>query len=530
MTVRRRRWLPVLSALVLAGVVGPPAPALAESTVDCPAAVDEQAFASTARLRQLNATVAGFGLRTTGSAAHERVIDWIEHEVDRLPEITTRSVPASLLKWQPHGGDLESAGQLKVGPWQVPVAGAVPYSLPTAGSRGGLIYLPPGERITPANARGRIVVRDFPWLPIPYDPILNAAHHATPDLQALRGTVYDRGHPAESLLNRDLVDAGLAEAAGVVIAFDLPREQVRGYYEPHTGTHYRVPAVFVGSEEARLLRWASGLPADVAVHARREPGTTRSLIATLPGRSAERIVLDANTDGNTWVQENGNAALLAIADYLSRLPVRCRPRTVEFVFATGHLHRPIEGSEFRARELDRDYDAGTVAFALAVEHLGTRELLPVPRWGGRELRFSGKSEFTGWYAGSPVLVSAAINAIRARGLDRTAVLPGYDPPVPGRVPPQCSFGGIGSHFHGHLIPTMATISGPWSLWAPSFGASAIDFSRMRLQSLALADTVLALGDVPREQIAGPYLAQRQARAHGAPTCAGELPPEHAPAP
>lgn len=73
---------------------------------------------------------------------------------------------------------------------------------------------------------------------------------------------------------------------------------------------------------------------------------------------------------------------------------------------------------------------------------------------------------------------------------------------------------------------MAMISGPWSLWAPSFGERAIDFERMRRQLLAAGDAVLALDDLPREVIAGNYLGYRAARAAGAPTCsqAQEHPP------
>jgi hypothetical protein len=44
---------------------------------------------------------------------------------------------------------------------------------------------------------------------------------------------------------------------------------------------------------------------------------------------------------------------------------------------------------------------------------------------------------------------------------------------------------------------MAVISGPWSLWAPSFGERAIDFARMRRQLLAVGDTLLMLDDVSR---------------------------------
>jgi hypothetical protein len=477
--------------------------ARAAPTTGCATTIDDGAFATETELRQLNRTIAGFGLRTTASPAHRRMIDWLERKVRRLPGIATASQTFAIQRWLPLTGDLESTGQLSVAGRRIPVAGAIPYTRPTPRSTGELVYLPTGP-ITAVNAGGKVVIRDFPAV--------------------------DRGYLAEAALNEDLVAAGLAGAAGVIVAFDFPRAQVRGYYDPHTGTHYRVPGVFVGVDEAARLKELAGTRATLSVLAISDRATTRSLIATLPGQSRERIVFDANTDGNTWVQENGNAALLALAEYFSALPLNCRPRTLEFVFATGHLHRPAEGTEFRARTLDADYDSGTVAFAFAMEHLGTREYLPVPRTDGpgRELRLSGESELSGWFAGSPRLASAATTAIATHGLDRVFVLPGADPPVPDRVPPQCSFGGLGTHFHSHLIPTMAMISGPWSLWAPSFGADAVDFSRMRQQTLAAGDAVLALAGVPLAEIAGPYLAYRQARAAGAPTCPHDLPPEQAP--
>lgn len=467
----------------------------------CSTAVDDRSFASEADLRRLTATIAGFGLRTTGSLEHMHMIDWLEDSVGRMPGIKTRSQIFDIQRWQPVTKDLSTSGSLTVAGQRIRVGGVIPYTKPINGLGGQLVYLPSGPITT--RVRGTVVLRDFPDV--------------------------DRGYTAEAALNQDLIDAGLAGAVGLIIAFDYPYSQVQGYYDPHTGTHYRVPGVFVGVDEAHQLKQLAGAQACVSVLASSSPVQTRSLIATLPGLSCERIVVNTHTDGNTWVQENGNAALLALASYFSRLPLAYRPRTLEFVFATGHLNRPTEGTEFYARELDAEYDSGTVAFAFALEHLGSREYLPIPRENGpgRELKPSGKSEFAGWFAGSPRLAAAATSAITARALDRIAVLPGIDPPNPTQVPPQCSFGGLGTHLHSHLIPTMAMISGPWTLWAPAFGPDAIDFTRMRSQVLAAGDTILALGHVSRTEIAGPYLAYRRARTAGTPGCPHNLPPVQA---
>ena len=68
------------------------------------------------------------------------------------------------------------------------------------------------------------------------------------------------------------------------------------------------------------------------------------------------------------------------------------------------------------------------------------------------------------------------------------------------------------------------ISGPWSLYDPVFGRSAIDFGRMRSQVLAAGDAILALDGLPREQISGDYtLLPAAARAGGADLPAGAIP-------
>ncbi len=537
-----------LAALLLAGLATPAGAAGA----GCPSSIDTGRFTSATELRSMMRTITGFGLRTTASRAHGRAIRFLERQVRAIPGMRVRSDAYRIKRWQPgsrpgsarrSASALERAGGLVASAAgrarRVPVAGAVPYSRPTgARGRGGeLIRVAPGEELTAAAVRGRVVLVDFPVpAPTPYAALLGIARHFTPDLEAVRGGDYDRGGGADTPLHELLVAAGRAEAAAVVVAFDFPRRQMRGYFEPHKGTHYRVPAVFVGADEReRLERLAAeGGHARLTVRARVDRARTRTLIATLPGRGRERIVVNANTDGNTWVQENGVTALVALARSFARLPLRCRPRTFEFVFATAHLHISREGTARYARRLDRDFDEGTVAFAFPIEHLGTRELLPVPRADGpgRRLVFSGEPEPLIWFAGeSDPLVDTAIGRIRSHALARTAVLTGANLPDPRQVPRVCSFGGIGTIFHGHLIPTLAMISGPWSLWAPVFGSRAVDFSRAREQALAAGGAILDLQDVPRATIAGPYLGYREQRAAGtARTCPEVTTPQDAPGP
>ena len=253
--------------------------------------------------------------------------------------------------------------------------------------------------------------------------------------------------------------------------------------------------------------------------------------ATLSGQSDERIVLITHTDGNTWVQENGVAALLAIGQHVASLPLAERKRTIELTFTSAHLHISREGSHRYSAQLDREYDEGTIACVFAIEHLGARELKPLPRddGPGRQLAFGDGEELLLWCVGpSDAMRDAVIDAIARRGLERVLVAPGLGATVEGQVPPIVSFGGLGTPYHAHLVPTTSIITGPWSLWAPAFGADAIDFALLRRQVLAAADVVRALDKAPRDAIAGEYLAYRAARAAGAPRAATSSRPSSRP--
>ena len=481
----------------------------------CPGAVKAADLTSTARLRKMTARFNSFGPRILGSASHNRAIDWLEKKA-RAEGLSVRSRSFRPYGWFPRtrfeqgpGLDIGAAGGLKVttaGGSRVNVAdaGAVHWSKPTAkrGEGGPLVYIAPDQELTAANAAGKVVIRDFPIGSLPFGavgPLLGI--YQTPDLAGY--TEYTR--PYLATLHEELVAAGQAGAAGVVFAFDVPGKQVRGYYDPHVGTLYRLPAVFVGSAEATRLKAlaAQGSSARVTVRARVARTRTRNLIARLPGRSAEKIVLAANTDGNSWVQENGVIGMLAFARYYAKLPKRCHPRALELVFSSAH-------DGFRDDGLNPDHyplDKKRTAFAFTIEHLGTREILPTGQGAARRLKFTGLADPALFGAGdSDVLRQTAAAVTKRRNLPRTAVLKGLAVPDASLAPPICSMGGLGNFFHLSLVPTLAMISGPWTLYDPAFGRRAIDFGQMRSQVLAAGDAILTLDGLPRAQIAGDYPA------------------------
>jgi hypothetical protein len=446
----------------------------------------------------MTATFNSYGPRILGSGAHNQAIDWLESQARGI------GLKISSERFKPYGWfplthfrkgpglDIGAAGGLSVrrpdgSTVDIPDAGAVHWSQPTAkrGEGGPLVYLPPDQDITAANAAGKVVIRDFQPGTLPFGAATALLSlYVTPDLAGY--TDYTRPYLSENL-QADQLAAGRAGAAGVVFVWDVPGKQVRGYYDPHTGTIYRQPAVFVGREQAERLKTLAA--------------PTRNLIARLPGRSAEKIVLAANTDGTSWVQENGVIGMLAFARYYAKLPLRCRPRTLELVFSSAH-------DAFRDDGLNPDHyhlDKQRTVFAFTIEHLGTREILPTGDRAARRLAFTGIADPALFAAGdSDALRQAAVTATKRRTLPRTAVLKGLAVPDETLAPPICSMGGLGNAFHPRLVPTLAMISGPWSLYDPAFGSRALDFGQMRKQVLAAGDAILALDGLPRAQIAGDY--------------------------
>jgi hypothetical protein len=524
------------------GAAADPAVAPLARADGCPTAVDPSAFAGTDALLALNKAMSDFGPRPTASRAHARFIDWIDRRMGRLPQMRMESMNHELDRWLERRSSLRILGDAAKGQ-PVRVAGAVPYSQATAGVSAPLVHVPAGTALDAADVRGRIVVRDFVPAKIP-NAVFTALEWWTydPDLVLTRtiGDNYER----DWLSGQRQVDLRAAEdagAAGLVFVHDFPHEQVKGHYAPYDGIRWGVPALYVGADEGAELKSAAeaNRSARLSLTAAEAQATTRTLIATLPGMSDERIVVTSHTDGINAIWDNGPPSMLAMAQYFAALPQECRPRTLQFVFTTGHLFQALGGpgthdgsARMMAERLDSEYDDGTVAAVLAVEHMGARSYAPQPRPGhaGRVLVPTGLDEPTSFFFGeSPAISAAVLEAVVRNDLRETIALRGAD--LPGvRIPPHRSFGGEGGPYHQRLIPTIAHVAGPWTLFNPAFGMEAIDPDKLHAQTLVFADIVHNVETTPREVLGGGYLAYREARnvfcssafgAFGLAECPGE---------
>lgn len=219
-----------------------------------------------------------------------------------------------------------------------------------------------------------------------------------------------------------------------------------------------------------------------------------------------RAQLEGYSDGDTYVQENGPVALLTLAPYFASLNQCERKKTIRFVFEASHLASQLDSDKIQANYLDTHLDLAddTTSFVVAIEHFGTRQIDQVPS----NTSYGNRLEFTGlhwsWRSHSVVCgLCSAGNRFRGKyhentKLDDMVVAPGFPPADISAVPTYFSFGGLGTYYHDALVPTMALISGQWSLWAPSFGADALNYTRLREQHMAIGDAILELSNYSKE--------------------------------
>src|SRR4051812_4897104 len=505
------------------------------SAADCPVAPDPAALPSAAQLRTMNSYVAKLGARPTGSRAHALYIAWIRKQLRTVPGLTTSDLSYRINRWSASKTTLE----LRVGgkTRRLAVAGPVPYSRPTGrhGVSAPLAFVPAGTAIDTANAAGKIVVREAP---------AGSIQQALFLLPVVSWMTYDPNHTIDPAANfkgdfiayleriADLKDAAAAGAKGIVFVKPLPRRQIKGHYEPYEGLPWGVPGAFLGADQGKRISDAIAAgkhpTARLTVKARFKHVKTPTVLATLPGAGPQRLVIDSHTDGTNAAEDNGPVAMVAMARYFAKLPQACRPRTLEFAFSTAHFYQRVHspdtrdgGAEQLAQKLDRDYDKGTVSAVVVLEHLGAIDYEEVDRKTGPGVRLAPNGlraiQFVG-VTPSPPLVKAVNDVVSSYDMQRTILLQGSDAPG-STVPMHCSFGGEGTPYERHLLPTVGVIAAPQSLYDPAFGLEGIDFGVMHDEMLGWTELINRMGTMSQPEIAGKVELERQQRASGAtPSC------------
>jgi hypothetical protein len=457
--------------------------------------VNRSQFMPAGQLLEWQRELDQLGLRATGSSVHERYVDALAARLERAGLRDVHFEPLPHRRWLAESWSLRvaSAG----GSTTVPTASYIPYSGGTApgGVSGPLVAVDLSAPLAAGSLRGKIALFSLPSTALTYGELGALAYKSYDPTGILKPNgSYSRAWLSITTLIGMLNALVRTGAAACVCVLDLPADAAHGAYYPYDGIIRPVPGVFVDrATGAGLQREAArGVEARLELRSQTKDIHTRNLVGLIPGASAELMLLHSHTDGPNAIEDNGPNAIVAISQYLTRLPRSSLPRSVMVLLTTGHFAGGAGVKAFVAR-----HRAGTLrrtAAALTLEHLGAREWNPQP--DGRS-RLTGHAEpGTMFTPESSALVVESYQALRRAGADPGSVLRPY-------VPAPGSPDGNGWPAEGTQlwtmgrVPTANYITGPTYLlnWGiPTLDK--LDLGRMHGEAISFTEMLLGLSRRP----------------------------------
>lgn len=414
-------------------------------------------------------TMVCFGPRFTGSPSHRGWIDYLDRTLGSFG-LTVQRFPTPLKYWNATAWAL-TVTDARGDRHDIPVAYYWPYSgsTPPGGVTGQLIDT--GAGLGNADLTGKVVLADRPLTKInigDLKPLVLAAKPAT----LLTDAAYE-DYSRVYVLNQytpDPVTAKQRGALGVISILPLTAADADGQFSPHQQHHGGVAGLQLDRAQGARLRelMKQGpvtatvtLTADTDDHA-----TIDYLAAKLPGNGRRKgaVLVMTHTDGQNAIEENGAAAVLAMARHYTRLPRSQRDRDIYFVFSPAHMTASNAGVHPEVWLRQNPDISGQLVAAVVPEHLGTMNWTnsggtgPWLPNGQRELLILGVGN-------SDSLTKVVIDELRASDLDRTVVA-GPHGDLYGEA--------TGPYLLG--IPTVTAISGPNYLLqvAPDAGLHKLD--------------------------------------------------------
>jgi hypothetical protein len=440
------------------------------------------------------------GLRATGSRSHERYVDDLRDLLEHagVRHLHFENVP--MQRWSTDTWSLDLLGGPAAG--TVKTASYIPYSgqTPSQGVTAPLALIPAGSTPGPGSLTGKIAVFDVPQTIIPYTFFTALSYPGRtydPSAQS-PSALYKRPYLNGVIPMLEAIQA--AGAVGAVGVLDYPPDGAEGSYFPYDGHIRAVPGLYVDRNVGATLKAqaSAGINARLAVPAAVEQVDTRNLIGFIPGRSKDIVALHCHTDGSNAIEDNGPGAIVAIAQYLARLPRRALPCKVMILLTTGHFAGGNGSRAFIARH-GGDLVPQTKA-ALTLEHLGLLRWEEIAGVMGPAGGYEAAAIFA---PGSAPLVESSFKALVHGGAFPASVLKPLNPNASGD-PNQAAWPGEGQYlFAGGGMPDANYITGPTYLL--NWGIKTVDrcdHRRLRAEAIAFTEMILQLGRTPADQLRG----------------------------
>ncbi len=460
--------------------------------------VDPTQFLSARRLRAWNVELDELGLRPTGSAKERRYVEALVSRLERagVKQLHFDSVP--FRRWSARKWSLEVVSGPHTGRKAVPAYMPYSGSLAPGGVTAPLVAVDPTQPLAAGSLAGKVALFDVPVLNAKvglfsalaykgYDP-----HHLAPPSAPYVRDWYNNLPQAQANLQA-------AKAAAAIGILDLGRDATRGSYFPYNGRILAIPGIYVDRDVGSTLRQVAAAGGRVRVELEADVANvkSRNVLGVIPGASKELIAINCHTDGTNGLEDNGPIAIVAIAEYLARLPRHQLPRTILVLLTTGHFAGGIGARQFIHRH--RHDLVPRIAAGVTIEHLGAQEWLPN---AAGELKPTGNPEL-GAVFGAPnrALLDAAKAAVRQARADPAFMIPPLNR-HPHGADNDAAWPGEGSYLwrwsdQSGGFPDANYITGPTYLLNGGMTTiDKIDFKRMRREAIAFTQMLLRLSHIP----------------------------------
>jgi hypothetical protein len=228
------------------------------------------------------------------------------------------------------------------------------------------------------------------------------------------------------------------------------------------------------------------------------PVQTHNVYGIIPGASRELVMLHSHTDGTNGIEDNGPDVIVAMAQYLARVPQRHLPRSILVLLASGHFAGGVGTLAFIDRHL---HDlVPRVAAAITIEHLGAQEWAPQPDGSTKP---TGQSEIGAFFMpkNAALLDASYQGLVAAKASPAITAGPLTAHPA---SPHEAAWPGEGQYLYNSpgAIPTANYITGPaYLLNAGVDTVSRTDTARVRQGAMGFTQMALKLAATPRAKLA-----------------------------
>lgn len=445
------------------------------------------------------------GPRLTGSDSHKKYINFIKKQMESYGLDIFEDV-YRFDKWEAKNWRLSIETEKGIVE-EMPTTFYFPYSGETSkrGVSGELVYCGKGAGNF-KKAKGKIAIVEV-TIPLMPSSLIFKKRSSYP-----RGIKLPTGI-TNSVIGSVLRAPNLEKAAsegvlGVICVWrKISYENALYQYLPFTSAYKGCPSLWVdGKTGDKLKKFAKKrAKATIVLEAAAEKNAESSTVyAVLPGGNTnEIIIINTHTDGPNACEENGGIALLALANYFSKVPMLERNRTIVFVFATGHFQLPQFGISDRQAtskwlkdhcELWNGESSNKKAVAaITIEHLGCTE------WKDDKKHLTYKKtspiDIELVYTGNRTMNDIYMEALKERTKVRTITL----------RPRNNIYFGEGQPLFQENIPTISLVAAPDYLCkaSPDGEISKLDSQIMYEQIQTFLKVIMKIDSTPTEVLGKP---------------------------